>query len=137
MPNIPALIAWGVLTALFIPDGFFPNKDFAEMVSPMLSYLIPLLIAYTAGKNVYEQRGGVVGAIAAMGAIVGAGIPMILGAMIIGPLGAWLIKKFDEMVTPHIKAGLEMLVNNFSAGLIGFGLAFILTLGVLVQLCKA
>lgn len=123
MPNIPALIAWGVLTALFIPDGFFPNKDFAEMVSPMLSYLIPLLIAYTAGKNVYEQRGGVVGAIAAMGAIVGAGIPMILGAMIIGPLGAWLIKKFDEMVTPHIKAGLEMLVNNFSAGLIGFGLA--------------
>ena len=50
MPNIGALIAWGVLTALFIPDGYLPNKAFATMVGPMLTYLIPLLIGYTGGK---------------------------------------------------------------------------------------
>lgn len=129
MPNIPALITWGVLTAFFIPAGFIPNKDFAHLVGPMLAYLIPLLIAYTGGKNVYDQRGGVVGAIGAFGAIQiaqdGQGIPMILGAMIVGPLGAWLMKKFDEKVQPHIKAGFEMLVNNFSAGFMGFFLALI------------
>lgn len=127
MPNIPALIAWGVLTAFFIPAGFFPNKGFAHLVGPMLAYLIPLMIAYTGGKNIYEHRGGIVGAIGAFGAIQIAqdtqGIPMILGAMIIGPLGAWLMKKFDEYVQPHIKAGFEMLVNNFSAGFVGFFLA--------------
>lgn len=127
MPNIPALIAWGVLTAFFIPAGFFPNKGFAHLVGPMLAYLIPLMIAYTGGKNIYEHRGGIVGAIGAFGAIQIAqdtqGIPMILGAMIIGPLGAWLMKKFDEYVQPYIKAGFEMLVNNFSAGFVGFFLA--------------
>lgn len=129
MPNIPALIAWGVLTAFFIPAGFLPNKGFAHLVGPMLAYLIPLMIAYTGGKNIYEHRGGIVGAIGAFGAIQIAqdtqGIPMILGAMIIGPLGAWAMKKFDEYVQPHIKAGFEMLVNNFSAGFVGFFLALI------------
>lgn len=134
MPNIPALIAWGVLTALFIPDGWLPNAAFANMVGPMLAYLIPILIAYTAGKNIYEHRGGVVGAIGAFGAItvaqVGPGIPMILGAMIIGPLGGWAIKKFDAWVQPHIKAGFEMLVNNFSAGLMGFALSLVSYLAI-------
>ncbi|GFH40574.1 PTS mannitol transporter subunit IICB [Pseudolactococcus insecticola] len=123
MPNIPILIAWGVLTALFIPDGFLPNKDFAAMVDPMLKYLIPIMIGYTGGRNVYDARGGVIGAIATFGAIAGSDVPMILGAMAMGPLAAWVIKKFDEVVVPHVKAGFEMLVNNFSAGLIGFVLA--------------
>lgn len=135
MPNIPVLIAWGVLTMFFIPDGFTPNKTFAAMVSPMLAFLIPLMIGYTGGKNIYELRGGVVGAIATFGSIIATAsisvgglnakgnVPMILGAMILGPFGAWLIKKFDEYIQPHIKAGLEMLINNFSAGLVGFGLS--------------
>lgn len=135
MPNIPVLIAWGVLTMFFIPDGFTPNKTFAAMVSPMLPFLIPLMIGYTGGKNIYEHRGGVVGAIATFGSIIATAsisvgglnakgnVPMILGAMILGPFGAWLIKKFDEYIQPHIKAGLEMLINNFSAGLVGFGLS--------------
>lgn len=135
MPNIPILIAWGVLTMFFIPDGFTPNKTFAAMVSPMLAFLIPLMIGYTGGKNIYEHRGGVVGAIATFGSIIATAslslgglntngnVPMILGAMILGPFGAWVIKKFDDYVQPHIKAGLELLINNFSAGLVGFGLA--------------
>ena len=61
MPNIPALIAWGVLTALVIPNGYLPNEELSKMVSPMLTYVIPLLIAFTAGFNVYGHRGGVVG----------------------------------------------------------------------------
>lgn len=135
MPNIPVLIAWGVLTMFFIPDGFTPNKTFAALVGPMLTYLIPLMIGYTGGKNIYEHRGGVVGAIATFGAILAtagasvgglngtANVPMILGAMILGPLGGWLIKKIDQVIQPRVKAGLEMLVNNFSAGLVGFALA--------------
>ncbi len=125
MPNIGALIAWGVLTALFIPDGYLPNESFASMVGPMLTYLIPLLVGYTGGKVIAGERGAVVGAIATMGVIVGTEIPMILGAMIMGPLGGFTIKKFDGIFQSKIKTGFEMLVNNFSAGLIGFALALV------------
>lgn len=125
MPNIGALIAWGVLTALFIPDGYLPNEGFATMVGPMLSYLIPILIGYTGGKVIAGERGAVVGAIATMGVIVGADIPMLLGAMIMGPLGGFAIKKFDDLFQQKIKTGFEMLVNNFSSGLIGFALALV------------
>lgn len=125
MPNIGALIAWGVLTVLFIPNGYFPNEAFATMVDPILKYLIPILIGYNGGKLFAEERGGVVGAIATMGVIVGADIPMLLGAMIMGPLGGFVIKKFDTFIEGKVKTGFEMLVNNFSSGLIGFLLALI------------
>nr|PZN68222.1 MAG: PTS mannitol transporter subunit IIBC [Bacillota bacterium] len=119
MPNIGAFIAWGFITAFFIDTGWVPNKAFATLVGPMITYLLPLLIAYTGGKMVHGVRGGVVGAIAAMGVIVGADIPMFIGAMIMGPLGGWLIKKVDEALEGKIPAGFEMLVNNFSAGILG------------------
>ncbi len=93
MPNIAAFIAWGLITALFIPDGWMPNEDFAALVDPMINYLLPLLIGFTGGKIVYDIRGGVVGATATMGVIVGADIPMFLGAMLVGPLSGYLIKK--------------------------------------------
>lgn len=125
MPNIGAFIAWGLITALFIPDGWIPNESFANLVGPMINYLLPLLIGYTGGKLVYDRRGGVVGAIATMGVIVGANIPMFLGAMIMGPIGGWLIKQFDKMVENRIKSGFEMLVNNFSAGILGMLLSLL------------
>jgi PTS system mannitol-specific IIC component len=130
MPNISAFIAWGLITALFIPDGFWPNEELAAMVGPMVTYLLPILIGYTGGKLIYDQRGAVVGAIATMGVIVGADIPMFLGAMIIGPLGGWVIKKFDQMIEGKIRAGFEMLVNNFSAGILGAIIAILSFLGV-------
>lgn len=127
MPNIGAFIAWGLITALFIPAGWFPNEKLALLVDPMVKYLLPLLIGYTGGKLVYDTRGGVVGAIATMGVIVGADIPMFLGAMIMGPIGGWVIKKFDKLIEGKIKTGFEMLVNNFSAGILG-GILAILSL---------
>jgi PTS system mannitol-specific IIC component len=78
VPNIGALLAWGLITALFIPAGWLPNEHFAKLVGPMISYLIPLLVGYSGGKLIYDTRGGVVGAAATMGLIVGADIPMIL-----------------------------------------------------------
>ncbi|MDW8668470.1 PTS mannitol transporter subunit IICB [Streptococcus suis] len=125
MPNIGAFIAWGVLTSLFIPTGWLPNETFATIVGPMITYLLPLLIGYTGGYNVYGQRGGVMGAILTMGVIAGSSVPMFIGAMVVGPLGAIAIKKFDEKVQPNIRPGFEMLVNNFSAGLIGFALMLV------------
>lgn len=119
MPNIGAFIAWGIITALFIPKGWLPNETFAKLVGPMITYLLPLLIGYTGGKMIYDVRGGVVGATATMGVIVGSEIPMFLGAMIMGPLGGYLIKKFDQLIQGKVKQGFEMLVNNFSAGIIG------------------
>jgi PTS system mannitol-specific IIC component len=119
MPNIGAFIAWGLLTALFIDTGWVPNAAFSTLVGPMITYMLPLLIAYTGGKAVAGTRGGVVGAVATMGVIVGADIPMFIGAMIMGPLGGYAIKKFDEMVDGKIAAGFEMLIANFSAGIIG------------------
>ncbi|BAU96598.1 PTS system mannitol-specific transporter subunit IIC [Corynebacterium suranareeae] len=128
MPNIGAFIAWGLITALFIPDGFFPNEKIGSLVGPMVTYLLPILIAYTGGRLIYDTRGGVVGAIATMGVILGtsspvfigedgSGSPMFLGAMICGPLFAWLMKKIDGLWAGKIKPGFEMLVDNFSAGI--------------------
>ena len=131
MPNIGAFIAWGLLTAMFIPSGWFPNEHLAKLVAPMLTYLLPLLIGYTAGHNVAGARGGVIGAIATAGVIVGSDVPMFIGAMLMGPLAAWLIKKFDKLVEGRIRAGFEMLVNNFSLGILGMVLAILgyLTVG--------
>lgn len=124
-PNIGAFIAWGLITAFFIPTGWFPNETLAKLVSPILTYLLPILIAYSGGNMVYGHRGGVVGSIMAAGVIVGSNIPMFLGAMITGPLGAFLIKKLDKIISPKIPMGFEMLINNFSAGILGMILAII------------
>ncbi|WP_369789366.1 PTS mannitol transporter subunit IICBA [Rouxiella sp. WC2420] len=135
MPNIGAFIAWGIITALFIPTGWIPNATLAKLVGPMITYLLPLLIGFTGGRLVGGDRGGVVGAITTMGVIVGADMPMFLGAMIAGPLGGWCIKRFDRWVDGKIKSGFEMLVNNFSAGIIGMLLAVLsfLAIGPLVE----
>lgn len=135
MPNIGAFIAWGIITALFIPTGWIPNETLAKLVGPMITYLLPLLIGFTGGRLVGGDRGGVVGAITVMGVIVGADMPMFLGAMIAGPLGGWAIKRFDRWVDGKIKSGFEMLVNNFSAGIIGMLLAILafLAIGPLVE----
>ncbi|WP_434429930.1 PTS mannitol transporter subunit IICBA [Aeromonas veronii] len=125
MPNIGAFIAWGFITALFIPTGWLPNETLAKLVGPMITYLLPLLIGYTGGKLIGGDRGGVVGAITTMGVIVGTDIPMFMGAMMVGPLGGWAIKRFDKAMDGRVKSGFEMLVNNFSAGLIGMLLAIL------------
>ncbi|MCA1034097.1 PTS mannitol transporter subunit IICBA [Bacillus infantis] len=130
MPNIGAFIAWGLITALFIPSGFWPNESLAKMVDPMITYLLPLLIGYTGGKLIHDQRGAVVGAIATMGVIVGSDIPMFLGAMIVGPIAGYAIKLFDRAIEGKVKAGFEMLVNNFSAGIIGGVLAILAFAGI-------
>lgn len=146
MPNISAFIAWGFITAIFIPTGWLAliagqsaAKDATQfivygfdllaitklIVGPMITYVLPLLIAYTGGSMVYKQRGGVIGAVTAMGVIASATIPMFLGAMIVGPASAYLLKKVDELILPRVKAGFEMLVNNYMAGLLGLVLAMI------------
>lgn len=147
MPNIGAFIAWGLITAMFIEVGWLnlggkgdvsPHSwiahiggwgDWADgggIVGPMITYLLPLLIAYTGGKNVYDTRGGVVGAIAAFGVIAGTDVPMFMGAMVMGPLGGWSMKKIDALWDGKIRPGFEMLVNNFSAGIWG---GFLATVG--------
>ena len=146
MPNIGAFIAWGFITSLFIEVGWLnlaaggtlPANgwvaalggwgDFADkgIVGPMITYLLPLLIGYTGGRMVYNERGprgGVVGAIATMGVIAGTSIPMFMGAMIMGPLGGWTMKKVDSIWDGKVKPGFEMLVDNFSAGIWGMILA--------------
>ncbi len=130
LPNIGAFIAWGIITALFIPTGWAPNEKLATLVGPMITYMLPLLIGYTGGKLVGGVRGGVVGAVATMGVVVGADIPMFIGAMIMGPMGGWCIKKFDGLVDGKVAAGFEMLVANFSAGIIGMILSLVALLGV-------
>lgn len=51
MPHIGAFIAWGLIAALFIEDGWFPNAAIARMVTPMLQYLLPIHIGYTGGEG--------------------------------------------------------------------------------------
>lgn len=125
IPNIGAFIAWGLITALFLDSGWFPNPELATMIGPMLQFLLPILIAFTGGRMVYGQRGAVAGVVAASGAIFGSEIPMFLAAMVLGPLGAVVIKKVDKVLEGKVKSGFEMLVNNFSIGIIGMFLAVI------------
>ena len=126
MPNIGAFIAWGFITALFIEAGWIPNEKLAQFVTPMLNYLLPVLIAYTGGKMVGGDRGGVMGGIAVIGVIVGApDYPMLMGAMVMGPFAGWVIKKFDQAMDGHMPAGFEMLINNFSIGILGMLLAIL------------
>jgi mannitol PTS system EIICBA or EIICB component len=119
MPNIGAFIAWGLITALFIPTGWIPNEYLAKLVGPMITYLLPVLIGYTGGTMVHGTRGGVIGAVATMGVVIGTDIPMFLGAMMVGPFAAWVLKRFDKSIEGKVKSGFEMLVNNFSSGIIG------------------
>jgi PTS system mannitol-specific IIC component len=132
MPNISAFIAWGLITALFIEKGWLPNEKLAGLVGPILFFLLPTLIGYTGGRMVHGQRGAVVGAVATFGVIVPSAegilgtntvdpknVPMFLGAMIMGPLAAYLIKLVDEAIQDKIPSGFEMLVDNFSAGITG------------------
>ncbi|CAH0126483.1 MULTISPECIES: PTS mannitol transporter subunit IICBA [unclassified Arthrobacter] len=125
MPNIAAFIAWGFITALFIPAGFFPNAELGKLVGPMITYMLPLLIGYTGGRMVYGVRGGVVGAVATMGVIVGTDIPMFIGAMILGPLTAWIMMKLDKIWEGRVKPGFEMLIDNFSAGILAAAMAVV------------
>ena len=126
MPNIGALIAFGFLAALFIDTGWIPNEGFNSLVSPMLTYLIPILIASTGGRMIGGDRGRVVGAIAVIGAIMSnTSITMLMAAMVMGPLAGFCIKKFDQLMEGHMPAGFEMLINNFSAGIIGMILAML------------
>ncbi len=135
MPNIAAFIAWGIITAFFIQTGWTPNGLLGGfttdpngtapvgLVGPMITYLLPLLIANTGGRMVYGVRGGVVASIATMGVIIGSPVPMFLGAMIVGPLAAWIMKQVDKIWAGRIRPGFEMLIDNFSAGILAFGLA--------------
>jgi PTS system mannitol-specific IIC component len=153
LPNIGAFIAWGLITALVIETGWIhligdkvgydggygiieklghwgshaTDASNAGIVGPMITYLLPLLIGYTGGRMMYDNniRGGVVGAIATFGAIAGSPVPMFLGAMVMGPLGGYTIKRLDALWSHKIKPGFEMLVNNFSAGIWGMILAFV------------
>lgn len=135
MPNIGAFIAWGLLAAMFIPTGWFPNENLNNLVGPTLKYLMPILIGYMGGYNVYGRRGGVAGAIATMGVVIGADITMLIGGMIMGPLGGWLIKQIDKLFDGKVRPGMEMLVDNFSLGILG---AVMMILGYLfIEPCIA
>ena len=123
MPNIGVFIAWGLLAAFFIPTGWLPNENLASLVEPIIKYLLPVLIGFTGGRMVHGDRGGAIGAIATMGVVVGADIVMLAGGMIMGPLAAYILKRIDRLIQGRIKPGLEMLVDNFSIGILGFALA--------------
>lgn len=130
MPNIGAFIAWGLITALFIPTGWLPNAKLGALVGPMITYLLPILIGYTGGRAIHAQRGAVVGAIATAGVVVGSSVPMFLGAMIAGPLAAYVLKQFDRLIEDRIRTGFEMLVDNFSLGIIGGAFALLGVWGI-------
>jgi mannitol-specific phosphotransferase system IIC component len=130
MPNIGAFIAWGLITAFVIPTGWTPNERLAGLVNPMITFLLPILIGYTGGRLVHGPRGAVVGAIATVGVAVGADVPMFLGAMIIGPLTAYILKLVDGFTEERTPAGFEMLVENFTAGIIGGAMAIFGLFGI-------
>src|SRR3954471_7198605 len=109
MPNIAAFIAWGFITAFFIETGWTPVAGLGGfgqpadgttnigLVGPMIRFMLPLLIAMQGGRMVYGVRGGVVGVVATMGVIISTPQPMFLGALIMGPLAAYVMKQVDKI----------------------------------------
>lgn len=88
--------------------------------------MIPVLIAAQGGYLTGGDRGRITGAIAVIGCIADApGTTMLMGAMVICPFSGWVIKRFDEFMDGRTPAGFEMLIDNFSVGLIGMALAMI------------
>src|SRR5687768_5366450 len=130
VPNIAAFLAWGFITALFAPGGWIPNIALAGLISPMLVTLLPILIGFTGGRLVYGVRGGVIGAVATMGAIAASDAPMFLGAMVLGPLGGWAVRQCDRLAAGRFPAAVQMLVANFSAGLLGAFLAIVAMIAI-------
>ena len=122
IPNLGAFIAWGLLTAVGIA---IDNDMLRSFITPMLNYLLPLLIAFAGGKMVYDYRGGVIGTVATIGVIIGSSVTMFIGAMILGPLSAWILKQFDKLIDGKIPMGFELIVNNYSVGIIGAIIAVI------------
>lgn len=120
IPNIGAFIGFGLITAFFLETGWTPEERLATLITPILNSLLPVLIAHTGGKMVGGDRGGVLGAFVTIGAIIAVeGTPMFMAAMILGPFSGWVIKKFDHAIDGKIPGGFEMIVNNFSLGIIG------------------
>jgi PTS system mannitol-specific IIC component len=154
MPNLGAFIAFGLITALFIPTGWINTiagttkhpleitNQIGSVVGPLITILIPILIAYTGGKMVHGTRGAVVGSVALIGAMMApialhlAAVslngeknvaptniseigPTILAAFVLGPLTAWVLRLWDNFIAGKVKGGFEMLVDNFSAGIVG------------------
>ena len=136
MPNIAAFIAWGLITALFIPSGWLPNEKLATLVDPMVHVLLPILIGYTGGRMVHGQRGAVVGAVATVGIVVGSDAPMFFGAMIVGPAAAYVLQLVDQFTVDRIKPGFEMLIDNYTAGIVGClsALAGVVAVGPIMRL---
>lgn len=130
MPNLGAFVAWGLLTALFIPTGWFPNDHLGQLVDPIMTYALPMLIGYTGGRMVHGARGGAIGVLATMGVIVGAEVTMLIGAMVMGPLAAWLMKHVDRFFDGKVKSGFEMLISNFSMGILGLAITVAGYLGI-------
>ena len=119
IPNIGAFIAFGLITAIFLETGWYPNETIIQLKDPLLKSLLPILIGYSGGELVYGKRGAVAGALATFGLTIGSDVAMFLGAMIVGPFGGWIIKKFDQAIDGKVHAGFEMIVDNFSLGIIG------------------
>ena len=130
MPNLGVFVAWGLLTALFIPTGWFPNENLAELVSPIMTFGLPMLIGYAGGHMVHGVRGGAIGVLATLGVVIGADVTMLIGAMVMGPLAAWLMKQIDRLYDGKVKPGFEMLISNFSMGILGLVLAIAGYLGI-------
>ncbi len=125
MPNISAFMTWGLLTALFTINGWIPNPSLSQLLSPMMIYALPLMVAYTGGRRFGGDRGGAIGIMATMGLIVGSSVPMLLGAMLMGPLAGWLLLKLDDLLKRRIPLGFEMLTNNLAAAILGAILAML------------
>lgn len=163
MPVIGLIIAWGFMTAILLgiktalypPGSLPPDVDISAEFSKRVFFMdqiigfgigsaIPLMIGFMGGRQIYGQKGAIIGVIATIGVMMGAFNPlfndtmvaitgdvalldspppaMILGAMITGPLAALIFKHIEKLWIERMPSGFEMLINNFSIGLIGLAL---------------
>ncbi|PPE06648.1 PTS transporter subunit EIIC [Mesoplasma corruscae] len=153
MPSIGVLLAWGLWTAMFLYDydnnkplGWFNAPMLGRLVDPGLKYLIPILIAFNGARMIYGIRGGMLATFVILGTIIGTdwiyanhitladgshpGSPnQFIGAMVVGPLSGWFLKKMESFYLEKINKSYEMLVKNFGIGFFGILLALVTFFG--------
>ena len=142
---IGIFIFTGVLSVVFGDHGWWPNADIYAISAFVYSYVIPILIAYTAGNQIgtvheatdpdrrttgVHHAGGAIAVLAVSGMILADKNSAILGAMILGPVCGYVWKHLLEPWTRKVVPGLEMLTRNLAAAVTGMGFALVAYIGL-------
>ncbi len=110
--NIGIFLFIGLMSVLFMENGWIPNEGLYRISRIAYFYLVPIVLAYEAGQTMKSQEGATAAALATLGLLVADIQIGILGAILIAPLVVTVVKYGWAHIQDHIRQGMELLVRN-------------------------